>query len=1116
MKRSATMLLLFLFLFPVTLLAQWQSAGGPDGGTVNGLYNYSGYVYSGTTGGIFRSSDGGDSWEFVYGGQSPTGVYTFTVHEGRFFAGTGKSQILVSTDGGTTWSPAASGTGSHVVNLVSRASGLYAGSIWGGVTRTTDYGQTWEERNNGLPLPRLAALFASGPALFAGIDGGGLYRSTDEGMTWTDISSAVPAGEVRGAVQHQGALFTCFAGSGVFKSTDDGVTWDSTAATGSMLDFYSDGARLYAVDFNTLWFTDDGGVTWTSRPLMGAPTAWGSAVLKIPGRILVGHVSSGLSMSQDDGQTWSASSSGHRATRVISTLKKGSTLLAGANDYGLHRSTDNGMTWTRTHFPTYNGEGKVLVERNGVIFCGTGIGFHYSTDDGSSWQLVSGAGYSIECIFNGPSVMYAGTNRGKVLASTDDGMSWTERGDLGTNDDINTLIDNGTVLMASTQGDGIFVSTDGGVTWEERNNGLGASPSSQSLAYVDGIWYAGRTPGLYVSSDNGQNWQVKVNAVRSSNSYRLTAVPGAVVIGTYDGGVFYYDTKDSVWSEIGSGYAASTVLDLALMDGTVLLGSGADGMWMRALADLTPSPVLQTTPLSVDFGEKPTGTGSKENVTLENTGDGTMRVRSVSIAGADASAFHADFSDDGVLYAGESASVEVTFTPSEKRAYTAELVITSNDVNAAERRIPLTGSGREVPVARVDPTSHDFGDVTTGTQAERTFTIFNDGNLDLEVQMPTIEGPDASAFSQSGTQMTIPPSQVGNFAVQFIPMSEGQKQARVVLVTNDPNRARIEIPLTGNGVRPNEADIEVNPPSISFAATDVGSSRSEKLRIENRGGADLVISATPLSGNGKDAFIVRDGGSMTIVPNAFVDVTIEFHPEANQPYSATLYIESNDPDIPSFPVLLYGLGKGDISPIIELEKLSLSFGTVPVGVSRSEDVRIRNVGRGALNVTGFRFQGSGADQFSLKSGSPGTLEPNEDMTVTVEYTPDVTGLHRADFIISSNDPVTPNALLTLTGNAIVNSVGDVAVTPTVALLPVHPNPVAGTARIPFVLRRAAHVRLELFDILGARIRVLRDAAYAPGTHTVTFSAASLPEGVYLYRLTTAAGVMTRTLLVHRR
>ncbi len=76
----------------------------------------------------------------------------------------------------------------------------------------------------------------------------------------------------------------------------------------------------------------------------------------------------------------------------------------------------------------------------------------------------------------------------------------------------------------------------------------------------------------------------------------------------------------------------------------------------------------------------------------------------------------------------------------------------------------------------------------------------------------------------------------------------------------------------------------------------------------------------------------------------------------------------------------------------------------------------------------------------------------------------------------------------------------------VAVEPVYPNPFLDRATLTYMLPRAADVRVEVFDLLGRRVRLLADGFRNAGDHRVTFDAGDLPSGLYLIRFS-AGGVV---------
>jgi hypothetical protein len=77
----------------------------------------------------------------------------------------------------------------------------------------------------------------------------------------------------------------------------------------------------------------------------------------------------------------------------------------------------------------------------------------------------------------------------------------------------------------------------------------------------------------------------------------------------------------------------------------------------------------------------------------------------------------------------------------------------------------------------------------------------------------------------------------------------------------------------------------------------------------------------------------------------------------------------------------------------------------------------------------------------------------------------------------------------------------------------YPNPFNPTTNIRYTLPEAGPVRLEVFDITGRRVAVLSDQVMSAGSHTITFDAAGLAGGVYLYRFSSNGQTKVRKMLL---
>ena len=82
-------------------------------------------------------------------------------------------------------------------------------------------------------------------------------------------------------------------------------------------------------------------------------------------------------------------------------------------------------------------------------------------------------------------------------------------------------------------------------------------------------------------------------------------------------------------------------------------------------------------------------------------------------------------------------------------------------------------------------------------------------------------------------------------------------------------------------------------------------------------------------------------------------------------------------------------------------------------------------------------------------------------------------------------------------------------------LTVGPNPVQGSALVRYSLDRAQDVRIALYDVLGREVAVVKQGALPAGVGNARVEASSLPVGVYVLRLQTESGALTRTVTVVR-
>lgn len=204
---------------------------------------------------------------------------------------------MSTTDGGATWaatSTAPFAAGASIMSIqrfpfgrttyrIIAAMEAPAGAQ-GMVAYSDNNGTSWTTVNIGGAAAGHGASYGRGLCaldsrhiLLAGA-AGYIYRSVDGGETWTAVeSAAIHAGVYNGVGMAD--EYKCFAwgAAGVCaKSIDGGVTWAATtvpAATATKAGFIIDQNRFWVGnDAAGLYYTTDGGVTWTQR------TGWNTTV----------------------------------------------------------------------------------------------------------------------------------------------------------------------------------------------------------------------------------------------------------------------------------------------------------------------------------------------------------------------------------------------------------------------------------------------------------------------------------------------------------------------------------------------------------------------------------------------------------------------------------------------------------------------------------------------------------------------------------------------------------------------------------------------------------------------------------------------------------------------
>ncbi len=331
------------------------------------------YWFAATGGGLWKTTDGGTSWQPMTDGKTDTaafgGVAVCEANPDIVYATTGESQlrgnvlpgngVWKTTDGGKSWAK----IGLADVHNFSRVriapkdcDTVFVGGFghYGadnpdrGVFRTKDGGKSWtkvlyrdaktgavdisiDPANPDVVYAALWEAWRKPWGMSSGGPGSGLFKSTDGGTSWAEISRApgLPKDGLLGKIgvsvspvdpNRVYAIIEHEAAGGVYASNDGGKTWEKRNDSRDLRQraFYytrivadpKDKERVYVLNVN-FHRSDDGGKTF-------------------PKRIRVPH--------GDNHDLWIAADDNNRMVQ--------------ANDGGANVSVNGGTSWTKQNFAT--------------------------------------------------------------------------------------------------------------------------------------------------------------------------------------------------------------------------------------------------------------------------------------------------------------------------------------------------------------------------------------------------------------------------------------------------------------------------------------------------------------------------------------------------------------------------------------------------------------------------------------------------------------------------------------------------------------------------------------------------------------------------------------------
>jgi photosystem II stability/assembly factor-like uncharacterized protein len=598
-----------------------------------------------TGGQVFKSTNGGDSWELIWDGGMPSALARY-----MFIHPQNPDVLYVSTG---------------IFDRGARGPEPYSNLTSGlGVLKSTDGGQTWSELNmaNGLETLHI----------------GSIYMHPEEPDTLLAAAGHVWTFEELETVESQG-----IRPAGVYRTADGGETWEKVLAAGDFrpaetfcsVEFCTADPNIaYAASVDAIYRSEDAGLTWfsVSREFgWGPPGVLAGFPIDIQcdpsdhNRLFINNYGGGNFLSEDGGRTWRNASQGYTGAQIISVAVDPTSpgrVFATGSQSGIWGTHDGGTTWVGLrpeNVGVYqNGPGAIAVDPgnpNHLISGGRpGFVIFDSFDSGDNWRQLwtmhekgiesdlSDGAIPTAIVFapSDPRIVYLGglvrapvepyTQGIGVFISTDNGKTWRQTKDNRMQGlspyDLAVDPNNDKTVYAGT-GDGVYKSTDGGDTWTLLN-----FPNEGSRVFAvavnphnsDHVIAGLEKIGPYVSQDGGQTWKAGIAGWEPNGV--LTGIvfdpnnSKVVFLSDFFSGVFRSGDGGFTWMKINNGLTVRSVWDLVISGDGAHLYTATDGAGVLRL-DLYGNPPQASLALtSTDAPYIGEGQGPGESSSEEDMG----------------------------------------------------------------------------------------------------------------------------------------------------------------------------------------------------------------------------------------------------------------------------------------------------------------------------------------------------------------------------------------------------------------------------------------------------------------------------------------------------------------
>ncbi|MCY3683368.1 MAG: choice-of-anchor D domain-containing protein, partial [Gemmatimonadetes bacterium] len=223
--------------------------------------------------------------------------------------------------------------------------------------------------------------------------------------------------------------------------------------------------------------------------------------------------------------------------------------------------------------------------------------------------------------------------------------------------------------------------------------------------------------------------------------------------------------------------------------------------------------------------------------------------------------------------------------------FSGNITISSNDLKSGTQTLAVSVivQAAPVPAIAVQESAIDFGTVEFEQTVQQTITVQNTGTAPLEIT--GIES-DVSGLTFDTTMFTLDPNGSQTITITFPSSTEGTFSGLITISSNDPDRAKHTLSISGIVQAAPAPVLVVGEPAIDFGSIDAEKTAQQTFTIENTGTASLEVTGIESDVPG----LTFEPSVFTLAPNGSQTVTITFPKPMEGEFSGLINILSNDPD----------------------------------------------------------------------------------------------------------------------------------------------------------------------------------------------------------------------------